>query len=69
MLTSISYMVLGLMVSRAHGISEFPDCVNGPLASNKVCDPSVPAAERAAALVAAMTLQEKMVNLVEYGSW
>ena len=44
---------------------EFPDCVGGPLASNKVCDVTAPPAERAAALVAAMTFEEKQGNLVE----
>lgn len=45
---------------------EYPDCVNGPLANNTVCNPKAPAGDRAAALVAAMNISEKLVNLVEY---
>ncbi|KAF2743572.1 glycoside hydrolase family 3 protein [Sporormia fimetaria CBS 119925] len=41
-----------------------PDCVNGPLKSNKICDRNAPPAERAAALVAALTQEEKLANLV-----
>ncbi|KAK4128066.1 glycoside hydrolase family 3 protein [Parathielavia appendiculata] len=42
----------------------YPDCRNGPLAQNKVCDRSLPPAQRAAALVAAMVNEEKLQNLV-----
>jgi beta-D-xylosidase 4 len=41
-----------------------PDCVSGPLKSNKICDVTATPKERAAALVAAMTQQEKLANLV-----
>jgi beta-D-xylosidase 4 len=41
-----------------------PDCVNGPLASNKICDVAADPEERAAALVAAMQPEEKLRNLV-----
>ncbi|KAF2281393.1 glycoside hydrolase [Westerdykella ornata] len=41
-----------------------PDCVNGPLKNNKICDITAKPAERAAALVAAMTQEEKLANLV-----
>lgn len=43
-----------------------PDCVSGPLASNKICDATAEPEERAAALVAAMTTDEKLRNLVRY---
>lgn len=43
-----------------------PDCANGPLKSNKICDLSADPAERASALVAAMTQEEKLANLVRY---
>ena len=43
-----------------------PDCTNEPLKSNKSCDVNADPAERAAALVAAMYQQEKLVNLVRY---
>jgi beta-D-xylosidase 4 len=45
-----------------------PDCVNGPLASNKICDVTADPKERAAALVAAMQPEEKLRNLVRYVS-
>ncbi len=41
------------------------DCVNGPLASNAVCDTSASSADRAAALVKAMPLKDKFRNLVD----
>lgn len=44
----------------------YPDCQNGPLSDNTVCDSSAAPADRAAALVQAMTLDEKFANLVEY---
>ena len=44
----------------------YPDCTNGPLAKNKVCDRSLPPAQRAAALVDALTNEEKLQNLVRY---
>ncbi|OCL04852.1 glycoside hydrolase family 3 protein [Glonium stellatum] len=46
---------------------QFPDCVNGPtaLTTNLVCDPSASPADRAAAIVAAMSTSEKLVNMVD----
>jgi len=41
-----------------------PDCKNGPLSSNAICDVTATPAKRAAALVAAMQTQEKLDNLV-----
>jgi beta-D-xylosidase 4 len=41
-----------------------PDCVNGPLKANKICDKTASASERAAALVAAMQTSEKLDNLM-----
>jgi beta-D-xylosidase 4 len=43
-----------------------PDCANGPLKENKICDLSASPAERAAALVAAMQTSEKLDNLMRY---
>ncbi|KAK1756734.1 beta-xylosidase [Echria macrotheca] len=40
------------------------DCTKSPLKDNKVCDTSLTPTQRAAALVSAMTLNEKIVNLV-----
>ncbi|KAI1752137.1 glycoside hydrolase family 3 protein [Xylaria castorea] len=44
----------------------FPDCVNGPelLTSNLVCDTTASPAERAAALIKAWNITEKLTNLV-----
>ncbi|KAK8179615.1 beta-xylosidase [Phyllosticta citribraziliensis] len=40
----------------------FPDCENGPLKENLVCDTTATPKARAAALVAALTLEEKFSN-------
>ncbi|AEO60531.1 glycoside hydrolase family 3 protein [Thermothelomyces thermophilus ATCC 42464] len=42
----------------------YPDCTKPPLSDIKVCDRTLPEAERAAALVAALTDEEKLQNLV-----
>jgi len=44
-----------------------PDCENGLLKSNKVCDRTASPRERAAALVAALQTREKLDNIVRYG--
>ncbi|KAL2141315.1 hypothetical protein VTI28DRAFT_2549 [Corynascus sepedonium] len=43
---------------------DFPDCANGPLANNTVCDPKASPPDRAAALVKAMAISEKLENLI-----
>lgn len=53
---------LGLPLASA---TIYPDCTNGPLAKTVVCDPKASPPDRAAALVKAMNLSEKLVNLVE----
>jgi len=42
----------------------YPNCVNGTLSGNKVCDRTLSPSERAAALVKALTVEEKLQNLV-----
>ncbi|KAK4463728.1 glycoside hydrolase superfamily [Cladorrhinum samala] len=42
----------------------YPDCANGLLAGNQVCNATLSPPERAAALVAALTINEKLGNLV-----
>ena len=62
---SISNLVLvgaALVVTTQAAIG--PDCKNGPLKGNKICDLSAKPAERAAALVAAMQTSEKLDNLM-----
>jgi beta-D-xylosidase 4 len=57
--------ILAAVVQSVFSLMEFPDCV-GLLKDNTVCNTSASPSERAAALVAAMTLTEKLGNLVEY---
>jgi beta-D-xylosidase 4 len=45
---------------------QYPDCVNGPLANNTVCDAKASPPDRAAALVEALNIAEKLENLIEY---
>ncbi|KAF1936402.1 beta-xylosidase [Clathrospora elynae] len=61
---SLSALVLlgASLVATTHAIG--PDCVNGPLKSNKICDVKATPSQRAAALVAAMETQEKLNNLM-----
>ncbi|KAH6619325.1 glycoside hydrolase family 3 protein [Chaetomium sp. MPI-SDFR-AT-0129] len=44
---------------------EYPDCAEGPLANNTVCDVTASPADRAAALVKALKIEEKLQNLVD----
>jgi xylan 1,4-beta-xylosidase len=48
------------------GVSQaaFPDCTNGPLRNNSVCNPSLPAEQRAKALVKVLNVTEKIGQLV-----
>lgn len=41
----------------------FPDCTRDPLCSNDICDTTLSMAERAAAIVQPMTLDEKVANV------
>jgi hypothetical protein len=56
---------LWLVVLPSSTALQFPDCINGPLASNLVCDPGASPQDRAAALVGAMNISEKLVNMVK----
>ena len=58
-----SLLLLGAsLLSTTYGIG--PDCVNGPLKDNKICDVDAAPTERAMALVAAMENEEKLDNLM-----
>ncbi|KAH7110551.1 glycoside hydrolase superfamily, partial [Dendryphion nanum] len=63
------YAILALaafaLVNFAMG-NRYPNCDSGPLRDNRVCDVGLDPARRAAALVAAMNITEKLTNLVEY---
>jgi beta-D-xylosidase 4 len=54
----------GLAVAQNAAFQSYPDCKNGLLAKNKVCDTTLSPPERAAALVAALTNEEKLVNIM-----
>lgn len=56
--------LVALLASGALVAAIGPDCVNGALKSNKICDTTASPSDRAAALVAAMQQQEKLDNLV-----
>ncbi|KAE8445415.1 hypothetical protein EG329_013428 [Mollisiaceae sp. DMI_Dod_QoI] len=62
----IAVPVLGLLVSPISASITYPDCVNGPqiLTTNLVCDTDASPADRAAAIVSAFNISEKLVNLV-----
>lgn len=55
-----------LIVAQNASTSRYPDCTGGPLRDNAVCDDSLEPAMRAAGLVAAMNISEKLVNLVDH---
>lgn len=55
----------GAAVSGVQAPFTLPDCINGALASNPVCDTTLPRADRAAALIQAMTIDEKLSNLMK----
>ncbi|KAI1476953.1 glycoside hydrolase family 3 protein [Daldinia eschscholtzii] len=57
--------VIWFMSSRVLAVGHvFPDCINGPLASNDVCNKDLSVGERAKALVAALKTDEKYDLLV-----
>lgn len=56
------------LLTPVRGGLSYPDCTNGRLKSNQVCNASAPADARATALVEAMSNSEKLVNLVKFVS-
>lgn len=60
------YILLVLLLGASAQEFEYPNCEEGPLSENLVCDVSASPGERAAALVEAMTIDEKLLNLVKY---
>jgi len=65
-LPSATYVVGLLLLASQPSSATLPDCVNGPLKSNKVCDVTASPADRASALVDAMESSEKLQNIVRY---
>jgi beta-D-xylosidase 4 len=62
---SVLALCLGALVVPVRSGVKYPDCANGPLKSNRVCDTSASPKARAAALVAAMNNNEKLANLIK----
>ena len=58
------YLLPSLALLAAPAVSQalFPDCVNGPLSNNTVCDASASVSDRARAFVNELTTAEK-INL------
>lgn len=61
---SLFLLLLGTGVTVTAQNQRFPDCASGKLAENDVCNTALPPSERAAALVAVLTDNEKLQNLV-----
>ena len=57
---SFLFILLSLTLARA----DFPDCANGPLKTNLVCNPNANYLDRAKALVNLFTLEELTNNTV-----
>lgn len=57
-------LVLVAGTASANVILQRPDCTNGLLKTNKVCDKSLTPGERAAVLVAALQPSEKLQNII-----
>ena len=66
MKSSWSFVLGAAGAINAQYFAPFPDCANGLLASNKVCDATLSPPARAAALVAALTVDEKLQNIIRY---
>ncbi|KUJ14582.1 glycoside hydrolase family 3 protein [Mollisia scopiformis] len=62
----ITLSALWLFMPPTSSTTTFPDCVNGPqiLITNLVCNTTASPADRAAAIVSAFNISEKLVNLV-----
>ena len=53
----------------AGGLTEYPDCVSGPLAPYPICNSSLPILSRALSLISMLNVSEKITRLGEsYGS-
>lgn len=55
---------VGLAAAQNAAFQSFPDCENGLLAKNKICDRTLSPPARAAALVAALNSDEKLQNII-----
>ncbi|KAF9820640.1 hypothetical protein IEO21_01343 [Rhodonia placenta] len=55
-------LALSCLALAGQAFGAFPDCANGPLTTNTVCDTSATPLERATALISLFTLEEKINN-------
>ena len=57
-----SFAALSLLASSASA-APFPDCADGALKNNSICDASLTPRERVAGLLEALTVEEKIANV------
>ncbi|KAF2467470.1 glycoside hydrolase [Lindgomyces ingoldianus] len=57
---NVLYQSIVILFWVEQGLALFPDCTNGPMKNNAICDTSASPSDRARALVAAYTLEEKI---------
>jgi len=62
--SSVLFLTASLLCSSAQGLT-WPNCDDGTLADNDVCNTDLPPSNRAAALVKAMNMNEKLRNFVK----
>jgi hypothetical protein len=60
-----SCLLVGIFAAPVWAGLTYPDCSNGPLKSNLVCNTSAAPAARASAVVAAMSNSDKLANLIK----
>lgn len=63
---TIRCLLVAVLLAPVKGGVTYPDCTNGPLKSNLVCDQSASPEARATALVGAMSNNDKLANLVKF---
>ena len=63
---SAALLLVATSLAPVRGGITYPDCANGPLKSNVVCDTTAAPAARASALVAAMSDSDKLANLIKF---
>lgn len=62
---AVSFATISLLANSASALDQnaFPDCANGPLKNNTVCDSSLTPRERVNGLLEVLTVEEKIANL------
>jgi beta-D-xylosidase 4 len=59
-MAALTIGLTALLAGQAFASALFPDCASGPLSNNTVCDTSASVSDRAKALVAVLTIEEKL---------